>query len=64
MARENEQIVSYYKSTRLSNSLLKSTQNPRLLKLKRENPELFENDDSTAFRIGSAVDCLLTSPSD
>jgi hypothetical protein len=55
---------NYYSSTRISNSLLKATQNPRLLKIKKDHPELFENDDSTAFRVGSAVDCLLTSPSE
>ena len=57
-----EVTKNYYQSTRISNSLLKSVQNPRLLKLKKDRPELFENEDSTAFRIGSAVDCLLTSP--
>jgi hypothetical protein len=54
-------IKSYYRSKRISNSLLKAVQNPRLLKLKRDNPELFE-DDSSSLRIGSAVDCLLTDP--
>lgn len=30
--------------------------------MKRDNPELFEDEDDTALRIGSSVDCLLTSP--
>lgn len=36
--------------------------NPKVANLKRNNPELFEDEDDTALRIGSAVDCLLTSP--
>lgn len=58
---ENDPIVEYYKSPRVSNSLLKSVQNPRVLKLKKDNPELFD-EDSVALRVGSAVDCLLTDP--
>lgn len=57
-----QQIEDYYKSPRLSNSALSAVQNPRLLKLKREFPEAFELEDSTALRVGSALDCLLTSP--
>lgn len=58
---ENDPITEYYKSPRISNSLLKAIANPRILKLKKDNPELFE-DDSASLRIGSAVDCLLTDP--
>lgn len=58
---KNDPIVEYYKSPRVSNSLLKSVQNPRVLKLKKDNPELFD-EDSVALRVGSAVDCLLTDP--
>jgi len=58
---ENDPIAEYYKSPRVSNSLLKSVQNPRVLKLKKDNPELFD-EDSVALRVGSAVDCLLTDP--
>lgn len=36
--------------------------NPKQAWLRRNNPELFEDEDDTALRIGSAVDCLLTSP--
>jgi len=35
-------IEEYYKSPRISNSLLKSLQNPRAAKLKKDNPELYE----------------------
>ena len=51
----------YYNSPRLSNSTLSAIQVPRLLKLKKENPKLEE--DSVSLRVGSALDCLLTSPS-
>jgi len=61
MEQENDPIKKYYLSKRKSNSLLKSTNNPRLLKLKRDRPELFD-EDSVALRVGSAVDCLLTDP--
>lgn len=57
-----ERINNYYTNPRLSNSLLSAMTNPRIFKLKKERPELFENEDKTALRIGSAVDCLLTSP--
>jgi hypothetical protein len=54
--------MDYYKINRISNSLLSSLLNPRVAKMKRDNPELFEDEDDTALRIGSSVDCLLTSP--
>lgn len=54
-------IEDYYKSPRISNSLLGAVENPRLLKMRMENPELKE--DTPSLRIGSALDCLLTSPS-
>lgn len=49
----------YYQIKRVSNSLLSCYQNPRLLKLKMDNPDM-EDDDKRHFRIGSALDCLLT----
>jgi hypothetical protein len=57
-----EVTKNYYASTRISNSLLKAIQSPRILQLKKEKPELFEGEDKTSFKIGSAVDCLLTAP--
>jgi hypothetical protein len=58
----SEKLKMYYESPRISNSLLSSMNNPRLFKLRRERPELFEDEDGTAFRFGSALDCILTSP--
>jgi hypothetical protein len=55
-------IKEYYKSNRVSNSLLSALKNPRWLKIKIENPDV-EDEEKKAFRIGSAVDCLLTDPS-
>jgi hypothetical protein len=48
----------------VSNSLLSGILNPKLFWLKRNKPELFEDEEDTHYRIGSAVDCLLTSPQD
>lgn len=56
-----DKIKEYFDSPRLSNSLLKKLRNPRILKLQKENPEI-EDSDKAHFRIGAAVDCLLTSP--
>jgi len=55
-----DKIKEYFASPRVSNSILGMMQNPRLLKLKKENPKL-EDEDKKHFRVGSAVDCLLTS---
>ena len=52
---------NYYKIKRLSNSFLSLIQNPVLFKMKLDGQEPpFENKDF--FRIGSAIDCKLTSP--
>lgn len=59
----HSKIEEYYKNPRVSNSLLGTMNNPRLVKLKRDRPDLFEDDEYRSFRIGSAVDCLLTDPS-
>lgn len=56
-----DRINQYFASPRVSNSFLKLLENPRLIKLKQENPEI-EDDDKSFFRLGAAVDCLLTSP--
>lgn len=50
----------YYESPRISNSLLGSINNPRLFKMKMDGLE--PKEDKNYFRIGSAVDCLLTDP--
>ena len=54
-------IKDYYASNRVSNSLLSALKNPRWLKIKIETPDV-EDEEKKAFRIGSAVDCLLTDP--
>lgn len=56
-----DKIKEYFKSNAISNSLLGLMNNPRWVKLKRDNPEI-EDDDKAYFRIGAALDCLLTSP--
>ncbi len=56
-----DRIKEYYKSKRISNSLLKSVKNPWLMKLKRDHPEKYE-EYGPALKIGSAVDCMLTDP--
>lgn len=46
----------------MSNSLLSLLKNPRRLKVKLENPDA-EDEEKTYFRLGSALDCLLTDKS-
>jgi hypothetical protein len=55
------EIKEYISAKALSNSTLGLMLNPRWVKLKLENPEI-EDNDTTYFRTGSALDCLLTSP--
>lgn len=56
-----DKIKEYFLTTRVSNSLLGAVNNPRLMYLKRENPEKYD-EEVLAFKLGAAVDCLLTSP--
>lgn len=55
------EISEYYTAEGINNSMLSLMLNPRWVKLRLENPEI-EDDDKKHFRIGSALDCLLTSP--
>lgn len=56
-----DKVTSYYKEPRVSNSMLNAISNPKLFREMQLHPEKFEdNDDKPYFRIGSAVDCLLT----
>lgn len=55
------EIKEYFSAPGLNNSMLGLMFNPRWVKIKLENPET-EDDDKIYFRIGSALDCLLTSP--
>ena len=52
-------IKAYYKSKRVSNSLLSGINVPKNFKNKLD---FGENDSTPSLRIGSALDCLLTSP--
>lgn len=54
-------IEEYFKTPAISNSLLNAVQNPRWLKIKMDNPDM-EDEEKAHFRIGSCLDCLLTTP--
>ncbi len=56
-----DKIKEYFKTKAISNSLLGTLWNPRWIRIKMENPDM-EDDDRKYFRIGSALDCILTSP--
>lgn len=55
-----ERVRMYFESKAVSNSLLSSLQNPRFVRLQQLG--LIEGEDKQHFRIGSAVDCALTTP--
>lgn len=57
----DNRISDYFKSKRVSNSMLSGLHNPRWIKIKMMNPDT-EDEDRKAFRIGGALDCLLTDP--
>lgn len=54
-------IKTYYQSSAINNSLLGALQNPYYVKLRREG-KIKEDKDAEHFRIGGALDCLLTDP--
>lgn len=54
-------IEQYFNTKAISNSLLGAVTNPRWLKIKMDTPDT-EDEDKVHFRIGSALDCQLTSP--
>ena len=56
-----ESSKAYFSVKALSNSTLGLLTTPRLFKLKLDNPDI-EGDEKVHFRIGSALDCLLTTP--
>lgn len=60
---KTQEIKKYFETEALSNSLLGLLNTPRLYKLKMDNPDM-EDDDKSHFRVGSALDCLLTTPSE
>lgn len=55
----NPEIKKYYQSKRINNSLLGMMDNPRWFKWKRDHPDT-EDDEKRHFRVGSALDTLLT----
>lgn len=55
-------IEEYFKSKKVSNSLLGAYLNPKYIWLRQQG--LVEDEDKIFFRIGGAVDCLLTNPSE
>lgn len=55
-----EEIRRYFSTPRISSSLLSALQNPKYLWLKERG--LVEDEEKVFFKIGSALDCLLTSP--
>lgn len=56
-----DKIKQYFQTKALSNSFLGSLWNPRWVKIKLDNPDM-EDEDKKYFRIGSALDCILTDP--
>lgn len=58
---QREEIREYFKSPRLNASRLKGLDNPKMIKFRADNPDT-EDEDKRHFRIGSAIDCLLTTP--
>lgn len=59
--QEKNRVQDYFKSRRVSNSLLGLLSNPKWIRHKLNNPDT-EDEETKYFRIGSALDCLLTSP--
>jgi len=62
MSTEIQRIKNYYNSPHVNASLLKGLHNPKWIKFKRDNPDI-EDDEKRHFRIGGAIDSILTSPS-
>lgn len=56
-----KRVENYFKCSAINNSLLSAAGNPYWIKWKRDHPEA-EKEEQRYFRIGSAVDCLLTDP--
>lgn len=56
-----DKIKQYFQTKAVSNSFLKALWNPRWIKFKFDNPDA-EDDEKSHLRVGSALDCLLTSP--
>ena len=55
-----DNIKEYFNRTDISNSLLGSINNPRIVYLRQNG--LIEDFDRPYFRVGAGIDCLLTDP--
>lgn len=58
---EVDRVKAYFDSPAVNNSTLSQVFNPRWIEWKLQNREV-EDQDKRVYRIGSAVDCLLTDP--
>lgn len=56
-----DRIKQYFESKRLNASTLKNLDNPKWIKYKLDNPDA-EEIEKRHFRIGAALDCLMTDP--
>lgn len=61
MDKKLQETKDYFASPRLNATKLKGLDSPKLLKWREDNPET-ESEDKRYFRVGSAIDCLLTTP--
>jgi len=61
LCKSENRVETYFKSKAVNNSLLSQCFNPFWIKWKRDNPDL-DKEEFRHFRIGSAVDTLLTDP--
>ena len=61
MNKNGDHIDSYFRSKRVNVSTLKRLDNPKWIKWKLDNPKA-EDEEKRHFRIGGAIDTLLTSP--
>jgi len=60
ITKEISVVESYFATSALSNSLLGAIRNPKYFREKSLYPEKFKDEDKIYFRVGSAVDCILT----
>jgi hypothetical protein len=54
-------VKEYFASPRLNASRLKELHNPKWIKYKMDNPD-DEDEEKRHFRVGSALDCMMTTP--
>jgi hypothetical protein len=56
-----DKVSSYFASRKLNASTLKQLDNPKWIKWKLDNPDAAD-EEKRHFRIGGAIDCILTDP--